>query len=82
MVYEQCTITVLSNGTEESVECRKEKSDAFDYGNGTMAVLDSPSIRSINWGRPIIADTRYYSFGEGFEGFCKGYLAKCGFTVL
>lgn len=82
MVYEQCTITVMSNGTEESVECRKEKSGAFEYGNRSMVVLDSPSIRQSNMNRPLQIDTRYYSFNEGFEGFCKGYLAEYGFTVL
>lgn len=80
---EECIVGIEVNGIKEAVICRKEKSDAFEYGNGSMVVLDSLSIRRMNWNRPLLVDTRYVLFDkfDGFEEFCKGYLRDYGFKV-
>ena len=80
-VIDECIVGIEVNGIKEAVICRKEKSDAFEYGNGSMVVLDSLSIRLYNMNRPLRIDTRYYSFSEGFEDFCKSYLRDYGFKV-
>ena len=83
MAYEHCSIVIEVRGAEETVECRKEKSEAFEYGNDTQTVFDSPSIRQMNWGRPLTVDTRYVQFGKhgGFAGFCVEYLRDYGLKV-
>ena len=66
---------------EELAECSLVKSSAFEYGNGMCAIIDSPTMREMNWGRPLVVDVRYIDLDKRpLEQICIDKLAELGFT--
>ena len=66
---------------EEIAECSLVKSSAFEYGNGMCAIIDSPTMREMNWGRPLVVDVRYIDLDiHPLEQICIDKLAELGFT--